>query len=272
MNDQTPLVSVIVPTYNRKLLLNETIQSILNQTYQNFELIIVDNFSNYDFYENIKKINDYRIHTYQNQNNGIIAVNRNYGIKKSNGKYIALCDDDDIWNVTKLEKQIRLMIKTDAEFCFSGYSLTNFETGISIIKDKLKFYQKKISLSTFLFSLGFICNSSIVFKKNIISDIGLINEDLKLTTVEDYEFITRFLKRSNAVYIDESLVNYRVHTNAANNTSNIIRLRKQMHLHRLLMKNNKDYWFIIFLKYIKIFLYFLLKQVRLISYRFFYVK
>ena len=77
-----PLVSVVVTTYNRKEMLKITIKSILNQTYDNIELLIIDNYSNYDFFNFISSFNDSRIKAFQNKNNGIIAVNRNYGINK----------------------------------------------------------------------------------------------------------------------------------------------------------------------------------------------
>ena len=107
-----PLVSVIVTTYNRKEYLKETIDSILNQTYKNFELIVVDNYSDFDFLTYIKSFNDNRIRAFQHHNNGIIAVNRNIGIKKAYGEYIAFCDDDDYWVDKKLEYQVN-NIKND---------------------------------------------------------------------------------------------------------------------------------------------------------------
>ena len=92
-----PLISVIVTTYNRKLFLKKSIDSILNQIFIDFGLIVVDNFSNYDFNKFIQSFSDERIIPFQNQNNGIIAINRNVGIKKAKGEYIAFCDDDDLW-------------------------------------------------------------------------------------------------------------------------------------------------------------------------------
>ena len=71
-------VNIIITTYNRPELLSKTILSILSQTYYNFELIIIDNFSNYDFFKLIHNFNDDRIKGFQNQNNGIISINRNY--------------------------------------------------------------------------------------------------------------------------------------------------------------------------------------------------
>ena len=105
-NIKSPLVSVIVTTFNRKELLKETIDSILNQTFTDFELIVVDNYSEYNFVDYIKSFSDNKLIAFQNKNNGIIAVNRNYGIKKAKGKYIAFCDDDDCWDSEKLAKQI----------------------------------------------------------------------------------------------------------------------------------------------------------------------
>ena len=81
MKNNAPLVSVIVTTYNRKEMLKETILSILNQTYSNFELIVVDNFSDYDFFNFIKSFEDSRLKPIQHNNNGIIAINRNLGLK-----------------------------------------------------------------------------------------------------------------------------------------------------------------------------------------------
>lgn len=107
MIDITPTVSIILITYNRQTLLMETIQSILNQTYSDFELIVVDNYSNYDFFQVIKSFNSNKIRAYQNPNNGTIAINRNFGIDKARGKYLAFCDDDDLWLPNKLEVQMQ---------------------------------------------------------------------------------------------------------------------------------------------------------------------
>ena len=99
--EDTPLVSVILITYNRECFLKETIDSILAQTYRNFELIIIDNFSDYDFNALVNSYHSNKIRAFQNQNNGIIAINRNFGIERARGNYLAFCDDDDIWYPNK---------------------------------------------------------------------------------------------------------------------------------------------------------------------------
>ena len=107
-----PKVSVIILTFNRPEMLRETIDSILTQDYTNFELIIVDNHSNYDFFELLSSYEDDRIKGYQNHNNGFLAVNRNFGITKAKGEYLAFCDDDDLWSSHKLSRQVEILENT----------------------------------------------------------------------------------------------------------------------------------------------------------------
>ena len=112
-------VSVIVPTYNRAHLLKKTIESILSQTYTDLELIVVSNYSTDNTDDMVKSYKDDRIKYFKNQNNGIIAVNRNFGIRKSTGEYIAFCDDDDTWLPNKLERQVNFFNKHVFSFSIS---------------------------------------------------------------------------------------------------------------------------------------------------------
>ena len=105
------MISIIVTTFNRELYLKETIKSILNQSFKNFELIIVDDYSNYDIDTLIKNFNDNRIILLKNDSKKNIARNRNLGLKHSKNEIIAFCDDDDTWEKDKLQKQINLINK-----------------------------------------------------------------------------------------------------------------------------------------------------------------
>ena len=105
-NYAEPLVSIVVTTFNRKEKLQEAL-SILEQSYDNFEIVVVDNFSDYDIKDFINKFNDNRIRLIQNNNGGNYVINRNLGIKQSRGDYIA-GDDDDYWLPHKLNDQMRL--------------------------------------------------------------------------------------------------------------------------------------------------------------------
>lgn len=110
-------VSVIVTTINRKKHLSETIYSILNQTYQDFEIIVVDSFSDYNFFELINSFKNNKIKAFQNnKGNNNISINRNFGLQQVSGKYIAFCDDDDIWLPNKLEIQIQTIKKLEINY------------------------------------------------------------------------------------------------------------------------------------------------------------
>ena len=106
-----PVVSVIIRTYNRALLLQKAILSVLNQTFQDFEIIVVNNYSTDNTIEVVRSFNDERIRIINIRNKGIIAKSHNVGLKESHGDYIAFLDDDDLWCPEKLEIQVAYLRK-----------------------------------------------------------------------------------------------------------------------------------------------------------------
>ena len=213
----SPLVSIIVTTFNRKQILKETIDSILNQTFENFELIVIDNFSNYDYITYMDSFNDIRIKPFQNNNNGIIALNRNFGIMKSKGKYIAFCDDDDIWFPSKLEKQINVMKNSSNKgvYCMQKhFGKTNIFSDYFGI-GPFPFRQKTDTKS--LIRVNCIPFSTVLLKKNIFDKVKLFNEEKIFIGIEDHELWIRISKVSNFNFIPEVLVLHRVHKNNAFN-------------------------------------------------------
>lgn len=206
-----PKVSVIVTTYNRKEYLTETIQSILNQTYQDFELIVVDNFSNYDFFALVKSFNSEKITPFQNQNNGVIAVNRNVGISHAKGEYIAFCDDDDVWIGNKLEEQITLLNKTKCDLVYSNMFL--FKGDITNIIGKTS-YEKINNLKNLIANNPIVTSSVLVRNKELF-----FPEDLNLIAIEDYAlWLNLYLKGFKFEFIDMPLVYFRIgETNTSTN-------------------------------------------------------
>ena len=101
--NKNDLISIIIPTYNRCKDLSNAITSVLNQTYKNWEIIIIDNYSTDETFKIVKQFNDNRIFYFKLNNYGNIAISRNYGINKSNGEIIAFLDSDDYWYKNKLE-------------------------------------------------------------------------------------------------------------------------------------------------------------------------
>ncbi|WP_309733443.1 glycosyltransferase family A protein [Chamaesiphon sp. OTE_75_metabat_556] len=112
---KSPTVSVIIPTYNREDLICKPIRSVLNQSYQNFEIIVVDDHSTDDTEKVVAGINDSRIRYIRHQRNSGAAVARNTGIENSKGAYVAFLDSDDEWLPEKLEKQLNLFQKCGSE-------------------------------------------------------------------------------------------------------------------------------------------------------------
>ena len=115
------LVSIIMPSYNTAQYIAETIQSVINQTYQNWELIIVDDCSSDDTDIVVGKIKDPRIKYIKNQRNSGAAVSRNRALRMANGRWVAFLDSDDLWKPEKLEKQIGFMTKKKCYFSYTDY-------------------------------------------------------------------------------------------------------------------------------------------------------
>lgn len=119
MND---LVSIIMPSYNTAGYISETIESVIKQTYANWELIIVDDCSADNTDEVVKPyLTDERIKYLKNEKNSGAAVSRNYALREAKGKWIAFLDSDDLWLPEKLEKQIAFMEKNGCNFSYTAY-------------------------------------------------------------------------------------------------------------------------------------------------------
>ena len=118
MKDNIPFFSIILPTYNRAKELKKSIESVLSQTYENYELIIIDNYSIDDTDNVLKNISDSRIRIIKIHNEGIIAKSRNLGISISKGIYIAFLDSDDLWYNNKLEICYCTINKNNSDFLY----------------------------------------------------------------------------------------------------------------------------------------------------------
>lgn len=121
MENKEVLISIVVPVYNSEKYIQETIQCILDQTYQNWEIIFVDDCSKDKSVQIIERYHDKRMRLYQNKKNRGPAYSRNKGISKAQGRYLAYMDADDLCDRDKLEKQLRFMQDLGCAFSFTGY-------------------------------------------------------------------------------------------------------------------------------------------------------
>jgi len=208
--DPSPRVSIIMPTYNRAGFIIETIESILNQTYHNWELIIIDDGSDDTTEELISKINDERIHFHKAGRIGLNGKIKNIGLKKTSGQLIAFIDSDDLWATTKLEKQVAALL----QYPKAGFSLTggyNFKKPNEPVdffykqKDGMKygdvfisFFKSELSTTT----------PSLMLRKECIDVSGFFNETKSFS---DVDFILNLARDFKAVILYESLLYRRLH-------------------------------------------------------------
>jgi glycosyltransferase involved in cell wall biosynthesis len=213
MNSNTrPLVSVIMPTYNHAKYIGEAIESVLNQTYKNFELIIIDNYSEDDTEKIVAAFKENRIKYLKFRNNGIIAASRNYGIKNSDGEYVAFLDSDDTWLPEKLEKQIELFhVSNETAMIYTRFKTVRGDTISKDILPKNGRY-KRGHIFKLLYVRPFIACSSVIVKKSIFNQIGLFDTNHDLIAIEDMDLWLRIALKYRVEIADISpLVLYRIH-------------------------------------------------------------
>ncbi|MFX1502247.1 MAG: glycosyltransferase family 2 protein, partial [Promethearchaeota archaeon] len=213
------LVSIIIPTYNRGNVIRETITSVLNQTYQNFQIFIIDDGSNDETTNIVQSFNDKRIKYIFQTHSGLPAKGRNTGLKKIKGEYVAFLDSDDIWFPRKLEIQINLFEKNPNILLIATNGVL-FPTKLNMKVIPLK---KNIKISfKQLLEKNIIINSSVLFKKEVISMVGLLDENINLKYGEDFDYWLRILrfKDKSILIIKNILVKYRENTESLFNLYN----------------------------------------------------
>ena len=182
-------ISIILPTYNQYSFLKKSINSVINQTFKEWELIIIDNNSIDSTKKFIKKISkiDRRITYFNISNKGILAKSRNLGIQKSKGQWIAFIDSDDIWHKDKLSKCYNYALNTNADFIYHPvYSINELNKSKKIIEDKNRIILKPIHKDLIL-NGNSIAQSSVMIKKKILKKVGGISESNKVYSWEDFD-------------------------------------------------------------------------------------
>ena len=190
-------VSIIIPAYNSQKYIKKTIESVLSQTYENFEILIIDDASSDETVHEIKKMGDQRIRIICNENNMGACASRNRGVSEAKGDYIAFQDSDDIWHVDKLEICMRTLEEKQCDVVFSSYVLNDkmIEPRFNLNNSENKFldHMKHFCIGT----------PTIVAKRKVFIEEKF---DTNLPRLQDYEVMLRVLQRFNVYYIDRPLV------------------------------------------------------------------
>ena len=208
--EKEPFVDVILPNYNKAEFLEESINSVISQTYRNWHLYIIDDNSNDNSLKIIEKFSGLKnVTIIMLRKNKGPSFCRNYAMRISGSKYIAFIDSDDSWSKNKLEKQIHFMEKNNLAFTYTDYTPFFEKNGIKKIKQKT-FLKNSFNFETF------IKNSSINTTTMIISRSILgAHRFKKIKLLEDYLFKCKLFKNNNvAKKLDEDLAFYRILTNS----------------------------------------------------------
>ncbi|MCR5735727.1 MAG: glycosyltransferase [Lachnospiraceae bacterium] len=201
MNEE--LVSIVVPVYNAGTVIEDTIQSVKAQTYENWELILVDDSSEDSSAAVIgKHVSDKIIFIRNTEGKGAASA-RNVGVRAASGRYLCYLDADDLWDPEKIEKQIRHITENDCAFSFTGYEFADeFGVGMS----KIVHVPKKINYRHAL-------KNTTIFTSTVMFDLKkLTKEDIMMPCVESEDTATwwKILKKEQYAYgLDESLTLYR---------------------------------------------------------------
>lgn len=219
------LISVIIPSYNHGKFLEKAIDSVLNQTYSNFELIILDDNSTDNSKKIINSYNDKRIKKYFSDINRGGVETLNQLIDMANGDYIALLNSDDFWENDKLEKQFQYLENNlDVAVCFTWADFVD-EKNKTIYDEKvvlLDLFQKENRSQAewlkYFFDYGnCLCHPSMMIRKEVYDNVGDYNNLYR--QIPDFEMWIRIIKKYKIHIIQENLTHFRIITTGVRNTS-----------------------------------------------------
>lgn len=235
-----PKVSVLIPAYNHEKFLKDTIESVINQTFSDFELLISDDCSTDHSAQIIKSFSDKRITgIFFEENKGTVR-SLNHLLRLAKGEYIAVLGSDDIWELDKLEKQIQVLEQDKSlAACFTWANI--IDQNANLLDEQTEFLTHifeckncdKASMLREIFSSGnHFCHSSVLIRSNIHRQIGEYN--IAYRQLHDLDLWVRFLLHHNIHIIEEPLVRYRYVVNSGNVSQN-----NEKNTHRLFNEADK---------------------------------
>lgn len=198
-----PLISIIIPFYNSEKTIVSTLQSVVEQTYKNIEILLINDGSTDESLTMVKSFisnhENFKISLFEQKNKGVSAA-RNSGIVNSKGDFIAFLDSDDFWKPQKLERQLEIFSKySQVDLLATNRNGEKFDHFLFLKFERVTRISGKILLYK-----NFLLTPTVLLKREIINSVGLFNENFKFS--EDYEFFLRCSKKHNCFLLNESLV------------------------------------------------------------------
>lgn len=219
-------VSVVMPCYNASDYIEEAINSVLNQTYPDVELIIVDDCSTDDSVDKVKGFGDKRIRLIENAQNSGAAVSRNKAIEAATGRWIAFLDADDVWDNSKLEKQLEYLMANNAHFgCCWYFQMDSAGRKSSVVKGPRIIGRRRLLRCCYIGCLTAIYDREVV---------GSINVDPRIRKRNDYAMWLSVIKKTKVCLMyPEALASYRRHEGSISSGSGLKLLKWQANLFRI---------------------------------------
>jgi glycosyltransferase involved in cell wall biosynthesis len=235
------IVSVVMTSYNHEKYLSGALDSVLNQTFQDFELIVVDDASSDGSREIIRQYQrkDSRIRTIFHDRNMGISLTTNDGFNAAAGEYVAYVQSDDLWLPEKLEKQLQVLEHDPNLIVWSDAAIidgTGKPTG-RLFTEKYKAVEKQKSGNLFpaLSKSNYICGQSMILKTAVAQEIRF---DPKLVYANDYKFMLQLSRKYEFYFMDEPLVQYRIHGDNSISKNKDVWAKDGYHISRFLLKNH----------------------------------
>ncbi|MBD2104419.1 glycosyltransferase [Leptolyngbya sp. FACHB-261] len=237
-----PRVSVIIPSYNHEKYIAETIESVLNQSYQDFEIVIVDDGSSDKTVDIISQFSDERIRLFQLEKNRGASVAANKCVREAKGEFVAMLSSDDIFMHDKLEKQVAFLEKNTEIAAVFSYAQIVGEDGRNSVGEQ-NFYQKAFIqpnrtrfewLNHFFFYGNCLCHPSVLIRKQCYGVVGSYDE--RFAQLPDLDFWIRLCSKYDIYVIPENLIKFRVRKHQENASGNRpeVKIRHMIELSQIL--------------------------------------
>lgn len=219
------LVSIIMPSWNTSEYIGQSIQSIIDQTYKNWELIIVDDCSTDCTNKIVGEFNDSRIKYFKNNENIGAALTRNKALRMAKGEWIAFLDSDDLWNPLKLEKQLKFMIENNIYFSYHNYEKIDENSkpiGILVTGPKIVTQRK-------MYNYGYPGCLTFMYSAKRMGMVQI--QDIKKNN--DYAILLKLCKVDDCYLLDENLAKYRIRKNSISHDKFLKKLKSHYELFKV---------------------------------------
>lgn len=210
------LISVVIPAYNRADIIDKCLESVLNQTYHNIEVIVVDDCSSDDTVSVVNSINDDRVKCYQLEQNSGACFARNYGVEQAKGQYIAFQDSDDIWLPQKLEKQMQYLTEGKFDLVFCGMRRVLEGRTEEFYYPPIEFVESEPALHQILFE-NRISTQCILMRKYVFEKVKF---DVSIKRFQDWDFAICAARYFKIGYLKEALVVSEIQGNSISKNAN----------------------------------------------------